>query len=137
MSMNEEKIARALGWFSLGLGLTELMATRSLSEYLGMEEQTALIRAYGLREIASGIGILSHPHPTTGVWARAGGDMMDLLTLGTAYTPDNLKRANVGIALGTVAAVTLVDLLCAQKLSKSTPVEPAPESNRVNGKGYG
>jgi hypothetical protein len=28
--MNEEKLARALGWFSIGLGLTEVVATRSL-----------------------------------------------------------------------------------------------------------
>lgn len=26
--MNEQKLARALGWFSMGLGLTEVAATR-------------------------------------------------------------------------------------------------------------
>lgn len=126
--MNEQKTAHALGWFSIGLGLTELLATKTLSSYLGMEKQEALIRAYGLREIAAGIGVLSQQRPVAGMWSRAGGDLMDLVTLGIAYTPNNPKRANVGIALGTVAAITVLDILCAQKLSSSAAIQNHPAS---------
>ena len=61
--MNEEKLARALGWFSIGLGLTEVVGTRSLSRLLGMKDRAGLLRVFGLREIAIGIGILSQRRP--------------------------------------------------------------------------
>jgi hypothetical protein len=52
-------MARGLGWFSIGLGLTEVLAPRALTRGLGMEGNEQLVQAYGLREIATGIGILS------------------------------------------------------------------------------
>ena len=52
-------LAQGLGWFSIGLGLVELAAPGRLARSLGMEERTELIRAYGTREIMTGIGILS------------------------------------------------------------------------------
>ena len=53
-------MARGLGWFSIGLGLAEVLAPRVLTRGLGMENEQ-LVRAYGLREIATGIGILVGP----------------------------------------------------------------------------
>ena len=52
-------LAQGLGWFSIGLGVAELVAPAHLARFLGMEERTELIRAYGAREIATGIGILA------------------------------------------------------------------------------
>ena len=61
-------LARGLGWFSIGLGIAEVLAPGHLARFLGMEERTELIRAYGAREIMSGIGIL----------VAAGSDALDL-----------------------------------------------------------
>ena len=74
-------LAQGLGWFSIGLGAAELMAPHQLARFLGMEEHTQLIRAYGAREIATGIGILTQEDPTPWMWGRVGGDMLDLGTL--------------------------------------------------------
>ena len=52
-------MARGLGWFSIGLGLAEVLAPRALTRGLGMEGNEQLVQAYGLREIPTGIGILS------------------------------------------------------------------------------
>lgn len=80
--MNAEKVARGLGWFSIGLGLAETLTPRNLTPYLGLEGRETLIRAYGLREIAAGIGILASPRPTARwLWARVGGDALDIATL--------------------------------------------------------
>ena len=49
-----DTLARGLGMFSIGLGLAEVFAARSLTRFLGMEGHETLIRAYGLREIANG-----------------------------------------------------------------------------------
>lgn len=118
--MNEERVAHALGWFSIGLGLTEVAAGRALGRALGMEGQTGLLRGFGLREIATGLGILSRPRPTAWVWGRVAGDAMDLAALGSACTPDNPRRDNVVAAIAAVAGVTAVDVWCAWRLSSRT-----------------
>ena len=38
-------LAQGLGWFSIGLGVAELVAPEQLARFLGMEEHTQLIRA--------------------------------------------------------------------------------------------
>ena len=72
--MNEMKVARGLGWFSIGLGLTEVFAGRQLGRVLGMEDKNGLLRTFGVREVATGIAILATEQPRAGVWARVAGD---------------------------------------------------------------
>ena len=76
-------LAQALGWFSIGLGVAELAAPGSLARMLGMERHADLIRLYGMREIATGIGILSQKDPTPWLWARALGLAVAALVNGT------------------------------------------------------
>jgi hypothetical protein len=109
-------LAEGLGWFSLGLGLAELLAPRGIARALGMEERTGLIRAYGAREIAAGIGILTQKDPTPWVWGRVAGDALDLATLAGGLDERNPRRGNVGIALAAVAGATILDVLCARAL---------------------
>jgi hypothetical protein len=108
-----DQLARALGWFSIGLGLAELLAPRQFTRALGMPGSEMLVRSYGLREIGHGILSLS-PDKVAGLWSRVGGDALDILTLAAAYRPDNPKRDNVGLALAAVAGITLLDLVGAQ-----------------------
>jgi hypothetical protein len=50
--------ARGLAWFSIALGAFELLAAEKLTDFLGVDERhDNLIRAYGCREIASGVAI--------------------------------------------------------------------------------
>ncbi|WP_420127140.1 hypothetical protein [Longimicrobium sp.] len=111
-------LARGLAWFSIGLGLYELLAPRHLARTLGMEDQTALIQAYGVREIATGVGILARRRPVEFVWGRVAGDALDLATLAPGLSGDNPRRGNVAIAMGAVAGVALLDVLCASELSR-------------------
>lgn len=112
-----EALAEGLGWFSIGLGAAELLAPRALSRALGMEAQATLIRAYGVREIAAGIGILTQDDRRPWIWARVAGDALDLATLAVGLHPSNPARGRVAFAMGTVAAVTVLDALCADALS--------------------
>lgn len=111
-------LAQGLGWFSIGLGLAEVLAPRSLARSLGMEEHAGLIRVYGMREIATGVGILSGGDPTPWIWGRVGGDALDLATLAPGLSGDNPQKGNVGLALAAVAGVTALDVLCARQLSE-------------------
>lgn len=108
-----DRLARGLGWFSIGLGLTELFAARSLTRTLGMQGQEALVRAFGARELAGGVLSLA-VEKQVGLWSRVAGDGLDVATLMTALRDDNPKRGNVGIALAMVLGVTALDVVAAQ-----------------------
>ena len=110
-----DRMGRALGWFSLGLGLTELLAPKVLTRWLGVEGKEGLVRAYGAREIASGIMCLS-VNNDYGAYSRVAGDMIDLASLGAAYRDDNPKKGNVGIAIAAVVGITIVDALTGQSI---------------------
>jgi hypothetical protein len=77
-----------------------------------MQGSEQLLQAYGLREIATGIGILSSEQAAPWIWGRLAGDALDIATLSTGLKEDNPKRENVGIALAAVAGVTALDLVC-------------------------
>ena len=109
--MNPDVMARGLGWFSIGLGVAELVAARALARSLGMQGHENLIRAFGAREIVQGISCLSVNPPTPGVWTRVAGDAVDIATLAAFATPGNRKRQNVKWALAAVAGVTLADVV--------------------------
>jgi hypothetical protein len=111
-------LAQGLGWFSIGLGLAQLVAPGNLARFLGMEERDELIRAYGVREIVTGVGILAQEDPTPWMWGRVGGDVLDLGTLATGLGRDNPQRGNVGLAVVAVAGVMALDLICAWALSR-------------------
>jgi hypothetical protein len=108
-----DRLAKALGWFSLGLGLTELLAPGRITRALGMEGKEGVVRAFGAREIGHGLLTLS-PDKQVGLWSRVAGDGLDIATLMGGLRDDNPKRDNVAIALAMVLGVTLLDVIGAQ-----------------------
>lgn len=111
-----QQIARGLGWFSIALGAAELLAPRGMARQFGMRGEETLIKAYGLREIGVGIGILLSRNPAPWVWARVAGDVLDLATLAGHAGPANRQRGSVFGAIAAVAGVTALDWLCAAML---------------------
>lgn len=120
-----DTLARGLGWFSIALGIAEIAAPRAMTRALGMRGRESLVRAYGMREIATGVAILASRDPTPWIWGRVAGDALDMATLATGLEEDNPKRGNVGIALAAVAGVAALDYYCAQTLSSESP-HPLP-----------
>jgi uncharacterized membrane protein len=117
-STSAKRLAKGLGWFSVGLGLAELLAPRAIANISGVsKERTGLIRLYGLRELASGIAIFSQQKPTEALWSRVAGDALDLVSLGVACTSPDAKRGRITFATINVAAVTALDVICAMQLS--------------------
>ena len=110
-----DRLGRALGWFSMGLGLTELLAPKAVTRWLGVEGNEGLVRAYGAREIASGVLCLS-VNNDYGAYSRVAGDAIDLASLAAAYRDDNPKKANVGIAMAAVAGIAIIDALAGRSI---------------------
>ena len=115
-----KRLAKGLGWFSVGLGLAELLAPRAIASISGVSNKhTGLIRLYGLRELAAGVTIFSQQQPAAGVWSRVAGDALDLVSLGRAATSPSAKRGRVAFATANVLAVTALDVICAMQLSRN------------------
>lgn len=116
--VDEEQLARGLGWFSIGLGLAEVLAPRGIAKVAGVKGNTGLIRLLGLREIAHGVAIFAQgKRPAGALWARVVGDALDLACLGGAFASPDSDKGRLTFATANVLAVTALDLLCAQQLS--------------------
>src|SRR3954468_16603425 len=79
----KDPLTQSLGWFSVALGAAELFAPQAVARAIGIdqEEHTTLLRSYGVRELAAGVGILARPKPTYWMWNRVIGDTIDLASL--------------------------------------------------------
>ena len=102
--------AKGLGAFSIALGVTELIAPRTLARLTGVHGRDGLVRAYGLREIVNGIGLLTSNDPRPWLWGRVAGDALDLATL---VSGSRGARANGAAALWMAAAIGVLDVACA------------------------
>jgi hypothetical protein len=112
-----DKLARDLGYFSIALGVAELLAPKALCNAIGLMGLEPVIRTYGAREVATGVAIRTSHDPTPWIWGRVAGDMADIATIATGLQQDNPKKENSALALAALAAVTLVDIACATGLS--------------------
>lgn len=110
-----DQMARLLGWFSIGLGLMEVIAPGRVTRALGVEGSEGLVRAAGMREIGTGILCLSLDKEL-GLWSRVAGDGLDFTTLLTALKEDNPQRGNVRLAMALVAGVSLLDFMTARSV---------------------
>src|SRR5215216_3666144 len=130
--VDEEQLARGLGWFSLGLGLAELLAPRGVAKVAGLRGNTGLIRLFGLREIASGIAIFTQgKRPAGALWSRVVGDALDLACLGAAYASPGNDKARLTFATANVLAVSALDVLCARQLGAGALGAGAAERGKV------
>jgi hypothetical protein len=108
------RLANGLGWFGIALGTAEVLAPGLLARTLGIRSP-ALVRAFGAREIAAGIGILTQRRKGPWVWGRIAGDVLDGALLGSALLSGQ-KRGNAALALAAVSPVVVLDVVCGSKL---------------------
>jgi uncharacterized membrane protein len=118
-----EQVARGLGWFSVVLGSIEFLAPGAVARAIGAGDSAvvrAATRVCGLREIASGLGILTTPRPAGWVTSRMAGDIMDLAMLGVALALPSARRGRLLAAGAAILGVTVLDATCAQRLREAS-----------------
>lgn len=124
--MNLKSLSVPLGWFSIGLGLAELLAPRRIADAHGVPEGKGIVQGFGAREIAAGIGILAAPANPAGLWARAAGDVLDIAAAGTAVAKARGTARKVAIgSLAFVAGALALDVLVALAVGKPDGAEAA------------
>ncbi|HEY1953350.1 MAG TPA: SRPBCC family protein [Gemmatimonadaceae bacterium] len=116
----KDPVTQFLGWFSVALGAAEIFAPGGVARAIGIDEDEhrALLRVYGLREMAAGVAILSRPKPTYWMWNRVIGDAIDLTSLAKAMKNPESNTAKLAAATVAVLGVTALDIVCATRLAR-------------------
>jgi hypothetical protein len=130
-----DQLGKMLGWFSLGLGMMELLAPRMITRTLGIEGHEALVRAYGMREIGAGVVTLSTER-SLGLWSRVAGDALDIGTVMALTGRNGRKREAVGLTLAMLAGVAAIDLIAAQAVTAQHSRSDAPPRSYKGRSGY-
>lgn len=111
--------ATALGLFSYGLGLTQLLRPGSVNRLVGVPDigiNHTLQQGIGIREVISGTGILFGDNTRGWMWSRVAGDIMDITILaGTLGTPVGIRTRLVP-AIIAVGALAVLDANVALKV---------------------
>jgi uncharacterized membrane protein len=131
------RTADGLGYFSIALGLAELVAPNTMARLIGVknpsERSHTTMRVMGAREIAAGVGILASQQPAKAVWARVAGDTIDLAFLGRAMANPANSRGRTALASANVLAITALDVATARRLSRQpdTRAKRRAEEGRI------
>ena len=116
-----ERLAGFLGWFSVGLGITALVAPRSLARSIGASEDRTdegLLRLVGLQELACGVGILCTRRPDGWVLARVAGDAAHLTMLTGAMISGPPDPGRMAATTAAIVGITALDAYDAAMLSR-------------------
>jgi len=115
-----DPLALGLGWFSLALGVTEVVAPRAIARLSGLrpdDSTESLVRTFGFREIGNGIAILAQPDRAQWLWSRVAGDALDLSALGRALASSE-ERGRAAAATAAVVGVAVLDIIAAQRAGR-------------------
>jgi uncharacterized membrane protein len=133
---DDRQLGQILGLFSIGLGLAELLAPRAVGRAIGVGDHPAVMRMVGVREIVTGLGLLSERAPGTWAWARVAGDAMDLALLGAATSSPDADPRRIAAATAGVLGVTALDVYSGQRLratqSAATPAISVRQTITIN-----
>jgi len=84
------------------------------------------MRMVGVREVVTGLGILSERAAGTWAWARVAGDAMDLALLGAAARLPDANPRRIAATTAGVLGVSALDVYSGQRLTASQS-EDAPQ----------
>ena len=119
--------ARVLGWFSIGLGLAQLLMPSKVARAAAMPDVPLLARLCGLREIGVGVGLLNSRDPTPWLWGRVAGDALDGAMIGTGLITARRPFRTL-TSLATVCGIGYIDMQCA--------MAAAPRESRPAGRTF-
>ena len=108
-------LVKGLGAASLGLGLSEVLAPRTVAAVAGVDDTSRsrrVIRALGLRECGHAAALLVGPNKL--VWTRVAGDVLDVAVLLAGVAKQRRgRRGRSTVSALALAGIGAVDLYAA------------------------
>ncbi|KAA0099481.1 malate dehydrogenase [Mycolicibacterium sp. P1-18] len=101
----------ALGFTSVALGLSELLAPRGVARLAGVvptERSRRALRFLGVRECGHGSAILLGSPRL--VWTRVAGDVLDVALLAKALRSPGADRRRGAVAMSVLAVIGAADV---------------------------
>lgn len=133
--------AASLGWFSLGLGIAQVAAPRTMARLIGASTSPlacASMRALGFREIVGGLGILSRSRPRVLVWVRVVGDVVELASFWGQLAGKQRRVGRFRLATMALVSVAALDAKAAigtirlGRARRNMPMDNAANSERAS-----
>lgn len=112
--METHRLARGLGWFSIGLGVVEIFAAGAVARFFGSRRED-VVRAFGVREVATGVGLLATNSPRPWLWARVAGDVLDAAALGALFVAGRSCPVRIAGGKAFVAGALALDVWAATR----------------------
>ncbi|HEU0130427.1 MAG TPA: SRPBCC family protein [Mycobacteriales bacterium] len=126
-----QRLAKTLGWASLGLGAAQLAMPRRVARLAGVDDSAtarALIPAVGARELVHAAGLLAGR--ATWTVTRVAGDAMDLAALGVAAASrEGERRRRALLATGAVAGIAALDVYTALRARRAKQAGDLPRKS--------
>lgn len=124
----EATLGSALGWLSIAIGASQLLAPRAFARATGLPRLDLLYRVIGLRELACGVGLLTQPRSPVWKWARVAGDTMDVAVLGAAMFSPRSARGRLAATAAIATGITALDVRAGAWPRRSPSSETLPGS---------
>jgi len=124
-----EALARGLAWFGIGLGITELAFPRRVARGIGVRSDrraARALRAFGVREVLAGLGILLRPRRSGPAWARVFGDVLDAGLLAIAAFTRRRSNPRLATAAALVAGAGVLDVIASRRIGRARQREQSP-----------
>lgn len=113
-----EKVGYGLAALSIGLGVAELLAGKSVARRLGVPRQSWMVRAFGIRELASGAALIARPRASSNAWGRVAGDVIDLAALAAALRAPGARKQAVWGGMAFVGTALVADAIAGMAMRK-------------------
>jgi hypothetical protein len=116
--MDEHRLARALGWVSVGVGLAIFAAPSPLMKAIGLGDRPYLGRFLGVRDLVLGAGMLLGQNTATRCRARGVGDALDVALIAGGATVGAFRRDRAPIGVATGAGFSALSFWLARRLER-------------------
>ena len=117
-----DRLALAFAAFSYALGSAQLIRTGTVNRAMGIPDDDTnhtVQQGIGLRELASGTGLLLARRKAPWMWLRVAGDVMDLAVLGLVWASGFGRRGRLLGAMAFIGLVLAADVRAALRLARA------------------
>jgi uncharacterized membrane protein len=105
----EYAATRALGWLSASVGLARIAFPGAVGRCMGTNDGPGLMQAFGVCDLAVGLGLLTSRSPAPWLWCRVANDIVDLTYLANSFGSAKSDKPRVLASALAVAGMTAID----------------------------